>query len=95
MVARHIIGHSAAVSGTTTMRPAAMSISGTAASVNGTSSASPLLGLDLDHVARAEIVDRRHRAERRAVRRHRGKPDQVGVIERSSSSTGGSRSRET
>ncbi len=36
----HIQRHSTAV-GTTTMRPAARSISGTAASVNGTSSASP------------------------------------------------------
>ena len=38
--------------------------------------------LDLEKIAGAEIVNRRHRAERGAVRRHRDKADQVGVIER-------------
>ena len=60
-----------------------MSISGTAASVNGTISGSPPpRGLISMRSPAPKLMDRRHGAERRAVRRHRGKPDQVGVVER-------------
>ena len=84
--ARHMIRVRRSLSGasrggSTTMVPPARSISGTAASVNGSIKVEPSARLDFQNVAGAEILHRDHFADGRLVARHRRQADEIGVIE--------------